>query len=181
MNKNNAIKQWALLGVALGATAKDFEAITVTPVEHGELKPVNTNMQEPQPVIVPKYPYTAEEALRLHATTRNWATVARLMGKRKADVLRLVHETNKPAEAIKIKKTEVKSNEGLTVKAATRIALNGKTFRTMKEVVEAVREQNLLRPAYTKTVAVHVNTLIREGQVKVRKQIGELTGYKLDG
>jgi hypothetical protein len=171
MNKNNAIKQWAMLGMALGATAKDFQDITITPVEHVELTPV-----EPMRSVK-----TAEEALRLHGLHRNWAKVAKIMGMRKANVIAMVHETNKPAETIKVKKTEVKSNEGLTVKAATAIALSGKNFRTMKEVVEAVREQNLRRPAYTRTVAVHFNTMIREGQAKTRKEIGQLTGYKLVG
>lgn len=155
MNKNNAIKQWAMLGVALGATAKDFEAVTVTPVEHVELKPVKSEA-------------TAEEALRLHGQHHNWATVARLMNLKKAEVIALVHSADTKAE-------------GLTIKEATRIALNSKAYRTMKELVSVVREQNLKRPAYEGVVRRAVWQMIKAGQAKTRKEIGQLTGYKLVG
>ena len=152
MNKNNAIKQWVQLGLYLGATAKDFEAVTVTPVETINSPPVKT----------------AEEAQRLYGQHHNWATVARLMDMKKAEVIALVHSADTRAE-------------GLTVKEATKIALNGKAYRTMKELVAVVREQNLKRPAYTRTVDVHVHQMIKAGQVKVRKEVGQLTGYKLVG
>jgi len=166
MNKN-AIKLWAALGAALGATAEDFQNVTPQPKPS---KPVNTN----------KSPFTAEEALRLHKLHNNWATVARLMGRRKADVLSLVHKTD-PVSQSKARQPASTPAEGLTIKEATRIALSGKNYKTMREIVSAVREQDICRPAYTRTVDVHVHQLIRDGQVKVRKEIGQLTGYKLVG
>lgn len=157
MNKNNAIKQWALLGMALGATAKDFQDITITPVEHVELTPVDL-----KPV------KTSEEAQRLYGQHHNWATVARLMNLKKAEVIALVHSADTKAE-------------GLTIKEATRIALNSKAYRTMKELVSVVREQNLKRPAYENVVRRAVWQMIKGGQAKTRKEIGQLTGYKLVG
>lgn len=157
MNKNNAIKQWAMLGMALGATAKDFQDITITPVEHVELTPVDL-----KPV------KTSEEAQRLYGQHHNWATVARLMNLKKAEVIALVHSADTKAE-------------GLTIKEATRIALNSKAYRTMKELVSVVREQNLKRPAYENVVRRAVWQMIKGGQAKTRKEIGQLTGYKLVG
>lgn len=163
MNKNNAIKQWAMLGMALGATAKDFQDITITPVEHVELTPVDL-----KPV------KTAEEALRLHNLHRNWATVARLMGMKKQEVLALVH---------KVDSAPVKPcpNEELTAAKATRITLNSKKYLTMKEIIAEVRGHNLQRPAYTGAIKQEVHRLVRNGLAKVHKEMGQLTGYKLVG
>lgn len=172
---NNAIKQWALLGLAMGATVKDFqETLPVTPA-----KPLPVPPKPAKPVI-DKHPFTAAEALKLHKEHRNWATVAKLMGKRKSDVIALVHDTD-PVSQSKARQPATTPSDGLTIKEATRIALNSKNYRTMRELVAVVREQNICRPAYKDTVDVHVHQMIKAGQVKVHKQIGKLTGYKLVG
>lgn len=176
MNKNNAIKQWVLLGLAMGATVQDFqETLPVTPP-----KPLPVPPKPATPVIDTRPPFTAEMALKLHNGYRNWATVARIMGRRKADVLALVHSTD-PVSQSKSRQPAATPSEGLTIKEATKIALRSKNYLTMRELVAAVRAQNICRPAYSRTVDVHVHQMIRAGQVKVRKQIGELTGYKLVG
>lgn len=166
MNKN-AIKLWAALGAALGATAEDFQTVTSQP------KPS-------KPVTNSKASFTAEEALRLHKIHNNWATVARLMGRRKADVIGLVHKTD-PIPQSKARQPASAPAEGLTIKEATRIALSGKSYKTLREIVSEVRQQDICRPAYKGTVDVHVHQMIRDGEVKVRKEIGKLTGYKLVG
>lgn len=174
MNKNNAIKQWALLGLAIGATAQDFQAVLPVTPPKASPKPAN------KPVIDTRPPFTAEVAIKLHKEHRNWATVAKLMGKRKSDVIALVHSTD-PVSQSKARQPATTPSDGLTIKEATRIALNSKNYRTMRELVAVVREQNICRPAYKDTVDVHVHQMIKAGQVKVHKQIGKLTGYKLVG
>lgn len=177
MNKNNAIKQWALLGLALGVVLPPGfqEGLLVTPA-----KPLPVPPKPAKPVIDTRPPFTAETALKLHKAHRNWATVAKLMGKRKVDVIALVHDTD-PVSQSKARQPATTPSDGLTIKEATRIALNSKNYRTMRELVAVVREQNICRPAYKDTVDVHVHQMIKAGQVKVHKQIGKLTGYKLVG
>lgn len=173
MNKNNAIKQWALLGLALGVVLPPgFEEVTSD--DNGRPAP------KPAKSVTDKRPFTAAEALKLHKEHRNWATVAKLMGKRKSDVIALVHDTD-PVSQSKARQPATTPSDGLTIKEATRIALNSKNYRTMRELVAVVREQNICRPAYKDTVDVHVHQMIKAGQVKVHKQIGKLTGYKLVG
>lgn len=173
---DKAIKQWALLGLALGVVLPPGfqEALLVTPAKPLPVPP------KPAKSVTDKHPFTAEVALKLHKEHRNWATVAKLMGKRKVDVIALVHSID-PVSQSKARQPASTPSDGLTIKEATKIALTSKNYLTMRELVEAVRAQNICRPAYSRTVDVHVHQMIRAGQVKVRKQIGELTGYKLVG
>ena len=172
------IKQYIKLGQVLGVKSEDIAGQFPTMAEPKQ-QTVTVKAPEPQPVIV-KPAATAEEALRLHGLHRNWSTVARLMGKRKADVIAMVHAA-RPAPSPKVKEPVVKEPKGITVMEATKRALSSKKYLTFKEVFDAVRAQDLIRPAYSKTVRVHVNTMIRTGLAKKRREDSQLTGYKLVG
>lgn len=171
----NITKQWITLGLAMGVSNEDL--IGVFP-NRGAVKQVTP--MAPQPVIVVKHPFTAEEALRLHGLHRNWSTVARLTGKRKADVIAMVHAA-RPAPSPKVKEPVVKEPKGITVMEATKRALSSKKYLTMKEVVAAVRAQDTVVPVFSSTVGVYVNSLVRAGQAKRRHEAAQLTGYKLVG
>jgi hypothetical protein len=160
---NDIIKQYIELGRVIGV--KNDDLIGQFP---NRQQTVKVKAPEPLPVIFAKPEATAEEALRLHGLHRNWATVARLMGMKKQEVLALVHAATQPSE-------------GLTIAQATRNALNSKRYLTMKEIVSAVQDQNLRRPAYSGVVRRAVWQMTALGQAKVKKEIGQLTGYKLVG
>ncbi len=172
---NQIIKQYIELGRVLNVKYEDIAGAF-----QNRQQTVKVKAPEPQPVIAKPYAPTAEDALRLHEEHGNWATVAKLMGKRKADVIALVHSAD-PTPQGKARQPASAPAEGLTIKEATRKALSSKRYLTMREIVSAVRAQNICRPAYSSTVDMHVHTLARAGQVKVHKEIGKLTGYKLVG
>jgi hypothetical protein len=166
---NKIIKQYIELGRVIGVKNEDLV---------GQFAPkqqtIKVKAPEPQPVIAKPYAPTAEDALRLHEKHGNWSTVAKLMGKRKADVLALVHKANQ-APALKVKEPEAK----ITVMEATKRALNSKRYSTMKEVVAAVKAQDTIIPVFTSTVRVYVNDLVRTGEAKKRQEMSQPTGYKL--
>jgi len=171
---NQIIKQYIELGRVIGVKGEDIAGAFPT-----KQQTVKVRAPEPQPVIVVKPEATAEEALRLHGLHRNWSTVAKLMGKRKADVIAMVHAANS-APAPKVKAPAVKAT-AITVMAATKRALSSKRYLTMKEVVAAVRAQDTVVPVFSSTVGVYVNSLVRAGQAKRRHEAAQLTGYKLVG
>ena len=177
------IKQYIKLGQVLGVKSEDIAGQFPTMAEPKQ-QTVTVKAPEPQQVIAPAVRdeawINADEALRLHGLHRNWSTVARLMGKRKGVVIAMVHAA-RPAPSPKVKEPVVKEPKGITVMEATKRALSSKKYLTFKEVFDAVRAQDLIRPAYSKTVRVHVNTMIRTGLAKKRREDSQLTGYKLVG
>ncbi len=166
---NQIIKQYIELGRVLNVKYEDIagqfpnrqQTVVVNVPEHAELV---------------KHPFTAEEALALHKAHRNWATVARLMGKRKADVMAMVKAQN-----TKVIEPKTPKPAPISVMEATKKALSSKRYLTMKEVVTAVKAQNTAIPVFSNTVEVYVNTLVRHGQAKRRHEVSKLTGYKLAG
>ena len=161
------IKQYIKLGQVLGVKSEDIagQFPTMAP---------QVTVKAPEPATIIKVEPTGEEALRLHNLHRNWATVARLMGMKKQEVLALVHKVDSAP-------VKPKANEELSAAKATRITLNSKKYRTMKEIIAEVRGHNLQRPAYTGAIKQEGHRLVRNGLARVHKEMGQLTGYKLVG
>ena len=83
------IKQYIKLGQVLGVKSEDIAGQFPTMAE-----PKQQTVKAPEPATIIKVEPTGEEALRLHNLHRNWATVARLMGMKKQEVLALVHKVD---------------------------------------------------------------------------------------